>query len=401
MENTPTLRVAIVHDWLYGGGAERVVQELHTLYPEAPIYTSYCTEEWRQKLDNKVVTGYLNRWPFNQLRKFLPLLRIWWFRSLDLSDYDLVISSSGNGEAKHIKLEGGRWKTEGDTANKPTSKAVRNDKRQMINAQLDRQLPVHVCYTHTPVHFYWRHYDYYLKQPGFGIFNPLARLGLRLLVRPLRKADYKAAQKVDYFIANSNHIKDDIKRYYGRDAAVVHPPVDIDRFKKVAFTKREGFVTVGRLVPNKRVDVIVQACSRLNLPLTVVGRGPDLPRLKKLAGPSVVFDTVASDQAVVEYMARAKAFLFASFEDFGITPVEAMAAGTPVIAYKAGGALDYIQAGKTGMFFEEQTAESLITALTAFDPQKYSSDDIKKAAEKFSSENFRKNLRQTIISVLQ
>lgn len=158
MKASSSLKVAIVHDWLVGGGAELVVQEMHRMFPEAPIYTSYCSDEWRQKLDGKVVTGWLQRWPFSKLRKYLPLLRIWWFTHLDLSEYDLVISSSGNGEAKGVRV--------------PST-------------------TTHICYCHTPTHFYWRHYDQYLRHPGFGICNPLARLGLRLLVGPLRRWDRK------------------------------------------------------------------------------------------------------------------------------------------------------------------------------------------------------------------
>ncbi len=165
--NRTTPRIAIVHDWLYGGGAEQVVLALHKLYPEAPIYTSYCSDEWREKLNNKVVTGYLQSWPFAKLRKFLPLLRQFWFKRLDLSEFDVIISSSGNGEAK------------------------------FVTTNADQK---HICYCHTPTHFYWRKYTQYLKDPGF---RPewLVKFFLKLLLKPLRKRDYKAAQKVDFFIS--------------------------------------------------------------------------------------------------------------------------------------------------------------------------------------------------------
>src|SRR5690606_1488563 len=172
-----------------------VVEQLHKLYPEAPIYTSYCSDEWREKLDNKVITGYLQHQPLRKLRKFLPLLRQWWFRRLNLKDFGLVISVTGNGEAKFIRVPNGK----------------------------------HVSYCHTPVHYYWKHYSQYLRQPGF---RPrwLARLWLLLLVRPLRRRDFKAAQRVDYFIANSSQIKRDIKKYYNCDSVVIFPPVDTSRF---------------------------------------------------------------------------------------------------------------------------------------------------------------------------
>lgn len=362
------LRVAIVHDWLVGGGAERVVLELHRLFPEAPIYTSYCTPGWREKLDGKVVTGWLQYWPFSRLRKFLPVLRIWWFTRLDFSDFDLVISSSGNGEAKGIRVPKGTK---------------------------------HICYCHSPTHFYWRHYETYLARPGFGVFSPLARLGLRLLVGPLRRWDYRAAQRPDYFIANSSHIQADIKKYYGRDSIVIHPPIDIERFTVPEPKQRHGFLTAGRQVPHKHTELLVAACTKLNLPLKVIGRGPEHARLVSLAGPSIEFLTDVSDAAMGAHFASAAAFLFASFEDFGITPVEALAAGTPVIAYKAGGALDYVVEGKTGLFFEKQSVESISKALHAFPKQQFDDEIIRTAAQTFSAEQFVKNLQSELARVLQ
>lgn len=355
-------RVAIVHDWLVGGGAERVVQALHELYPDAPIYTSYATKEWRDKLDCRVVTGWLQH--LGPFRKFIPFLRIWWFTSLNFDDYDLVISSSGNGEAKGIK-------TSDDT--------------------------MHVCYCHAPTHFYWRHYDQYLKEPGFGLLNPLARLGLRLLVSPLRKWDLKASQRPDYFIANSSHTASEIQQFYGRDAVVVHPPVDTDRFRDVKQPKqRSGFITVGRLVPYKRVDLIIEACNELGAELKVVGRGPELSKLQSIAGPTISFHTDVSDADMPAMMASAEAFIFAAYEDFGITPVEAMACGTPVIAYRNGGALDYVTEGVTGCFFDAQSSEALAKALSDFQPSQFSATSIQAKAESFSSSKFKQTMTKTL-----
>lgn len=362
----PPIKVAIVHDWLVGGGAERVVQALHKIFPEAPIYTSYATPEWRARLDGKVITGFLQHWPFSRLRKFVGVLRMWWFSRLDFSGYDLVISSSGNGEALGVRPPKGT---------------------------------TYICYCHTPTHYYWRHYEHYLKQPGFGIFDPLARLGLRLLVGPLRRWDWRAAQRPDVFIANSTHIQKDIKHYYGREAIVIHPPIDTDRFMSHTPQERAGFLTVGRQVPAKRTDIIVEACTRLNLPLTVVGRGPEHERLKKLAGTTVTFAPPSSDEDVVRYMQRAEAFIFASHDDSGIAPVEALAAGTPVIAYKAGGALDYIAPGKTGLFFAEQTVDSLVEVLQQFDSTLYDHEAIAAYAAQFSVEQFSEKIKQLICSL--
>ena len=365
-KNSRTLRVAIVHDWLIGGGAERVVYELHQMFPDAPIYTSYCTDEWRKRLNGKVITGFLQRWPFSKLRKFVGVLRIWWFTHLDFSGYDLVISSSGNGEAFGVK-----------TTNKTK----------------------HVCYCHTPTHYYWRHYDQYMKSPGFGIFDPLARLGLRLLAGPLRRWDYKAAQRVDYFIANSTHIQSDIKKYYGRDSVVIFPPVDTSRFASAKAPKRSGFITTGRQAPAKHTEIIIEACNRLKLPLNVIGNGPDHDKLVRMAGPTIKFPSNVSDREMAEYFASAEAFLFASYDDFGITPVEAMAAGTPVIAYRAGGALDYVQENKIGLFFEQQTADSLCVALKKFTLAEFDSKKISAAAQIFSDEQFKKLMKHFLDSI--
>lgn len=357
------MKVAIVHDWLVGGGAERVVEQLHKLYPEAPIYTSYCSDEWRKKLDGKVVTGYLQHWPFNRLRKYAGVLRIGWFGRIDFSGYDLVISSSGNGEAKDINV--------------PNSTK-------------------YICYCHAPTHFYWRSYQQYLDKPGFGIMNPLARLGLKMLVGPLRKRDYKAAQKPLFFIANSSYIQKEIKQYYNRDSIVINPPVDIDRFEAVALNNRRGFVTLGRQVAYKRTDLVVDACTKLDLPLLVIGNGPEHDDLVRRAGPSVTFKTKVSDEEIPELLSAAKAFIFAAKEDFGVAPVEAIAAGTPVIAYKDGGALDYVIPRVTGQFFEEQTVENLCQVLETFNAQPYDNKLVAKKALDFSSEVFRQKIHSFV-----
>jgi glycosyltransferase involved in cell wall biosynthesis len=363
------MKVAIVHDWLYGGGAERVVYELHQLFPDAPIYTSYCSDDWRQKLDGKVVTGYLQKWPFNKLRKFLPVLRIQWFGHLDFTGYDLVISSSGNGEAMGIKVPKGT---------------------------------THVSYCHTPTHYYWRHYNQYMQHPGFGALDPLVRFALKILVRPLRKWDCKAAQRPDYLIANSTGIQADIKTYYHRDSVVIQPPVDVARFAEAPEPhKRRGYVVASRQVPMKRIDVIVRACVQLNVPLKVIGRGPDHDRLVKLSGPTITFMTTVTDEEMAVELASAKAFLFASHEDFGITPVEAMAAGTPVIAYKAGGALDYVHEGVSGAFFTEQTVASLVAAIQSTENMHFDHDAIRRQAQAFAPGVFRQKMTDFLANIRQ
>lgn len=351
-------KVAIVHDWLVGGGAELVVEQLHKLYPEAPIYTSYASNEWRQRLDGKVITGWLQH--LGRVRKFIPFLRIWWFTHLDLSGYDLVISSSG-AEAKGIRVPKGT---------------------------------IHINYCHAPTHYYWSRYDEYLEHPGLGSFDWLARIGLRLLVGPLRRWDYKAAQRPDKIIANSTHIQAEIKKYYDRDSVVINPPVYFERFQKPENQdlQRAGFIVSGRQTPYKRADLAVQACSKLQLPLKVIGDGPDLPRLRSLAGPTVTFLGRISDEELEKEFGSASALIFAGLDDFGITAIEAMAAGTPVIAYKAGGAFDYIKPGITGEFFEEQTVESLARALRSFGDTTYYSATIRQSVEPFSDTQFRQKI---------
>lgn len=357
------LRVAIVHDWLVGGGAERVVLELHRMFPDAPIYTSYASREWRHKLDGKVRTGILQYWPFSKLRKFIPVLRIWWFGRLHLTGYDLVISSSG-AEAKSVRVPKGT---------------------------------LHVNYCHAPTHYYWSRYDEYMKHPGFGPFDRVARIGLRVLAGPLRKWDYSAAQRPDYMIANSRHIQQEIQKYYDRDAEVIYPPVDIDRFRLTRNPERFGFVIAARQTPYKRIDLAVAACSKLNLPLKVIGRpGPEYNRLTAMAGSSIRFLTRVSDDEMVRHFQTAAGFIFPGVDDFGIVAVEALATGTPLIAYKAGGALDFVIPDKTGVFFDEQTVDSLVEALRHYKPALFDNASIARYARTYAAEAFSKKLKRSL-----
>lgn len=361
------MKVAIVHDWLYGGGAEKVVEALHDAYPEAPIYTTFATDEWRTKLDGKVVTGILGKWPLSKLYKFLPLFQQWWFAGLDLSDYDVVISSCGNGAARFARSKGKK--------------------------------PLHIAYTHTPTHYYWRKHDEYVKNPSF---RPkwLARLGLRVLAGYLRKQDYKAAQKVDYFIANSQHIADDIRDFYGRDSTVIHPPVDTERFEHVDHqnSEEQHYVMWGRHVPYKRFDIAVGACNKLGRKLVIVGSGPDTERLKQLAETTVKLVGRVSDEDLNDIAATATAFIAPMEEDFGIAPVEAMAAGLPVIAYKAGGALDYVVEGSSGVFFDEQSVDSLVDALERYESMTFDEKVVRAKAREFSAESFKKKIEDFVSS---
>ena len=364
------MKVAIVCDWLTGiGGAERVVWELHQMYPEAPIYTSQYDPDkidWFAEAD--VRTSKMQHLP-TSLKKFLPLLRAWTFGRLDLSEYDLVLSSSG-AEAKGIKTG-------------PNT--------------------LHICYCHSPTQYYWVRHDEYLKNPGFprGL-NWLARFGLRILTGPLKRWDQKAAKQPDYLIANSTHTQATIKRYYKREADVIFPPVEVDRFKQRGKTElRHGFVTAGRQTPYKRFDLAVEACNQLKIPLIVIGDGPEHKHLEKLADRNVTFLSNVNDSEIVNHFQTALGFIFpTNVEDFGVVAVEAMAAGTPVIAYNKGGPLDYVVPGKTGVFFDKLTVKSLVEALETALAKNFDYDAIAEHADAFSTTAFRENMRSYIDSCL-
>ncbi|HVX57419.1 MAG TPA: glycosyltransferase, partial [Candidatus Saccharimonadales bacterium] len=263
---------------------------------------------------------------------------------------------------------------------------------------------VHICYCHSPTHYYWIRHDEYLNQPGFPRgWNWLARLGLRLLVNPLKRWDRHAAKQPDYLIANSTHTQAMIKRYYGRDSTVIFPPVEVERFKLPANSKpplRHGFVVAGRQTPYKRFDLAIQACNDLKMPLVVIGDGPDHRRLERLAGRSTTFLTKVNDLQIAEHFQSALGFIMPNMDDFGIVAVEALAAGTPIIAYNKGGALDYVEPGKTGVFFERQTVKQLTAALATALGKRFDHAAIADQADRFSVAAFNKQLRNFINSCL-
>src|SRR3990167_4369581 len=366
-KDTKPLKVAIVCDWLTGiGGAERVVLELHKMFPDAPIYTSqYDPKKIDWFKDADIRTTWLQKLS-KSLRKFLPVLRAWTFSHLDLYEYDLVISSSG-AEAKGVK----------------TGKNT-----------------IHVNYCHSPTHYYWIRYEEYLKNPGFGAFNWLARLGLKVLVGPMRRWDLRAAQMPNVMIANSTFTQANIKKYYKRDSVIIHPPVNTKRFSTKSSTRRKGFVTAGNQRPYMRRDLAVAACTKLSLPLNVIGSGPEHKRLVKMAGLTVKFLTGVPDSQMPKHLSSAEAFLFPALEDFGVVAVEALAAGTPVIAFKGGGALDYIKPAQNGEFFEKQTVESLTEALQKFDKTKFDSKIVSDSAAKFNKKIFAKKMHEFVNKTL-
>lgn len=370
------MKVALVCDWLTNvGGAEKVLLRVHQLYPEAPIYTSKYDPkgiDWFK--DAEVRTGWLQHFP-SKMRRVLGPLRQWYFSHLDLSDYDLIISVTG-AEAKAVK-SGKRLHEAGKKNVKCTN-------------------GLHISYCHVPTQYYWQMHDDYVKNPGFGVLNPLVRFFFKLMVRPLRKADLKAAQNPDYFVTISEYAKEQIKKYYGRNSTVVHPGVEIKDFERKNGGKpvENFYVVTSRQVNWKRLDLAVQACLMTQRHLVVIGEGPEHKKLVKMAKDSglVEFSPLMKKKELAAYLAKAKGYLFPSLEPFGIAPVEALAAGCPVIAYGLGGARDYVKDGKNGLLFEPQSAKALAEAILKFEKKKFNREKISKTVDDFSVERFDKEL---------
>ncbi len=361
------LRVAIVHDWLTTmGGAEPVVLELHKLYPDAPIYTSvYDAAKMTAFAGCDVRTTYLQKLPRSLRYKHVlwPVLRAYAFRKLDLSRYDLIISSS-SAEAKSVRKKPGA---------------------------------THICYCHTPTRYYWSHYQEFKKQFNFGFLTPLIRPLIPAFVSWMRRKDIASIKGVDYFIANSEVTKQRIKNYYCRDSAVIHPPVATKRFLSVPNSPdRSGFIVWGRHVPYKRFDLAIAACNQLGVNLVVAGSGPDTPRLKSLADPTISFPGRVSDAELEKLAGQAKYFLFPNEEDFGISAVEALGAGLPVIAYAKGGALDIVQDRETGILFEQQTVASLVAAIKRAQQTNFSINTLRQRSKRFDRILFVSKMKKII-----
>ncbi len=360
-------KVAIVADWLTNmAGAEAVILAFHEAFPGAPIYTSvYSSENLPAFKGIDVRTTYLQKLPkfLRNLHKFMPMLRVHAFRTLDLSEYDIILSSS-SAEAKQVR------KT--------------------------RPGQIHICYCHTPIRYYWSHYDEYKKNPGFGKLNWLVRLAMPFMVPPLKRADYKAAQQVDYFIANSTVVKERIANYYNKNAEVIFPPVDTKRFS-ASSNRKDYYVTLGRQIPYKKHELVVRACTELGVQLRVYGNGSEHERLRQAAGSTVAFYTDrygdASDANVANALAHAKGFIFAAEEDFGIVSVEALAAGAPVITYAKGGSRDIVTNNETGVVFNEQTVGGIADAIRTAESTTFSPALLRNRAKRFDKKLFITKIR--------
>src|SRR5687768_14264741 len=329
------------------------------LLPGADMYAAiYAPEAFPELAGTRVRTTFLDRIPGarTQYQRLLPLMNAAYER-LDLSDYELVVSSS-HSCAKNV---------------------------------LTRPETFHLCYCHTPMRHAWEPAK--LSDERIG---PLARLILPALLARLRRADLEGAARVDRFVANSTHVANRIRKYYRRRAVVVHPPVDVEPFLERPRHPGDAYLVAGRLVPYKRVDIAIRACSRLGRPLVVIGDGRDRERLEAISGPGVTFLGHVSFPTLMEYMSNARALLFPGEEDFGIVPVEAQAAGTPVIAYGIGGVLDSVADGVTGVLFDEQSVAGLCGAIERFETLSLDPDAARENAVRFGLERFDRELSAAI-----
>ena len=362
---TPELRVAIVHDWLTNlGGAERVVLAMSEAFAAAPIYTSVYNVNTLPEFKHKnIITSYLQAWPLaKKYHQIYPLARMRAFESFDFSGYDVVLSSS-SAEAKSI---------------------------------ITSTETLHIAYIHTPIRYYWSGYEDYLAHPGLGLLNPIAKLILPRLIDRLRACDLASAQRPDILLANSKTVQARIKKYYQRDSIVLHPPVDLARFDVKKATIGDYYLVVSRLVPYKKVDVIVRAFAKSDRKLIIVGDGSQRSQLEGMATANIEFKGALSDKEVAELYLGAKAVVFAANEDFGITPVEAMACGKPVICFGKGGAAETVIDGVTGVYFDRQTPASLTHALGKFEQRKFDPRKIAERAQDFSKENFVEGLARVV-----
>jgi len=355
--------IALIHDWLIQiGGSEKVLETLVGMYPGAPVFTSMYAADimpaaYRAR---DIRTTFMQRLPgvFTHHQAYLPVYPLA-FSRVDLRGYDLILSNK-SGFCHGVPIPPGA---------------------------------THICYCLAPTRFLWQ-YEAYRAREGLG---KAADLLLRPAVALLRRWDYAAAQRVDHFIAISTEIQARIRCFYDRESTIIYPPADIARFQPSGEPSGDYFLAGGRLIPYKRTDLAVRACSELGLKLLVYGDGRDRAALEKLAGPSVTFLGRVSWDELARLYAGAQAFIFPGLEDFGIAPVEAQAAGRPVIAFRGGGALDTVFPGRTGEFFAEQTVESLKAILERFVSSAYDPTACRANAERFGTERFERELREYVV----
>jgi glycosyltransferase involved in cell wall biosynthesis len=361
-----SLRVAIVHDWFYTrGGAERVVEVLADIFPQADLFALFARPETMapQLRRRKLTTSFLQKIPLiHRFHRQTLMLHPFALEQFDLTGYDLVLSSTAG-----------------------TVKGVITSTSTM-----------HICYCYSPMRYIWDMYSSYIRE-----MKPITRLIFSLTAHSVRLWDYAAAGRVDEFACDSKYVASRIRKYYRRESEVIYPPIDVQSVQ-LHDRQEDFYIGVGRLVNYKRFDLAIEACNQLNRPLKIIGSGPDLRRLQRLAGPSVEFVGGVSDAEKHEMLGKCRALLFPGEEDFGIVPVEAQAHGRPVIAFGGGGALETVRGlddcgcadGATGVFFSEQTVQSLVSAIERFEalPDRFNPELIRAHAMQFDESVFRERM---------
>lgn len=370
MNDLSALSVAIVHEWFVSyAGSEKVVEQLLKVFPQADVF---CLVDFLEDGDRQAIglprthTSFIQSLPgsHRRFRSYLPLMPLA-IEQFDLDGYDLVISSS------HAVAKG----------------------------VLTRPDQLHISYVHTPIRYGWELQHQYLQQAN--LTRGLKSAFVRVILHYLRLWDVLSANRVDVFVANSAFIASRIRNTYRRSAHVIYPPVAVHRFEPVA-SREDFYLSVCRFVPYKRLDVVIEAFTYLKLPLVIIGDGDERPRLQASAGTNVTFLGYQSDAVVKDYMQRCKAFIYAAEEDFGITLVEAQAAGAPVIAYSRGGVAETVIHDTTGILFSEQTPNSLVNAVKAFETGQYTFDEqaICSNAQNYASDRFRQEFQQFTLKIL-
>lgn len=359
------MKIALVHDYLVQyGGAERVLECFCEIFPYAHIHTIVYDKDLMHGAfgDKKIHTSFLQKFPLAKKRhRIFPMLMPIAIEQFDFSKYDIVLSDSSS-YAKGIV-------TGPET--------------------------LHICYMHTPMRYAWDDCQKYTRDFSFpGIVKKL----VPFFVNYLRIWDRVSVDRVDKIIANSKFVSKRIKKYYRRNSVVINPPVEVDRFyvEKRKEKRKDYFLMVGRLIAYKRNDIAIEAFNELGLPLKIIGRGPEINRLKKMATPNIEFLGRVDDKDLPKYYAECKAFVFPQEEDFGIVAIEAMAAGRPLIAFKGGDIVEHMEEGKTGEFFLRQTKEDIIDVVKNFDEEKYDGEYIRENAKKFDRDLFKRKIKEYV-----
>ncbi|MGZ9586218.1 glycosyltransferase [Paenibacillus marinisediminis] len=360
------MNLAIVHDYInQHGGAERVLEAFMERYPESPIYTLISNlDKMPESFKHADIrNSFVQKLPLAQkhYKKMLSLLPLA-VEQFDLREYEVVLSTSS-----------------------AFAKGVITNTSQ-----------THVCYCHTPMRYVWDLYHQYMAE----LRNPIFKFVLPRVLHKIRLWDQATAQRVDYFIANSNNVAKRIHKYYGRESVVIHPPVSTEQFTR-SDQIEDYFLIVSRLIPYKRIDLIIEAFNQLKWPLVIIGDGYDRKRLESLAGSTITFMGYQSDEVIAQYYSRCRAFILGGEEDFGITPLEAQASGRPVLAYGKGGALETVIQGETGLFFEEPTVTSVVRRVQDISSIEFDSVRIQQHAHTFNKQQFIERINEFVFNAHQ